>query len=467
MRNSSILFNDSKFLPMDRLVKPIVNATKIAKYEPFYFQYNPNVNTDNDTNVKNNNNSKLSINESTNKDINDDYKFDTSSIDRWYKYIVAGEVPDSRFSHLSFVFEDELYVLLGYNYKHNLMNKEIFKVRIKENYNNWERISDSKGDFPEIESGAAGALIDDKFYVFGGYISSLKCNSLMYEYNIKTNIWTIVSKIEESPDSKNIKVPYNNLVNNVSKHNPSIKDNMNLFYTSSLYVQAYQKPTDKTVIRRQQINSLIELNPDLQIANHIMLYSKSLNGLIIHGGLNNNKRFNKRTFLFDLESKTFKTIIDFNESDNPKFKAENHYTVDIKEENYMYNHSGFISEDNQLYIIGGVNLNHKHTNSMYKLDLNKYYKDKEHNDCKWEKINILNSECLDNRAGHSITYYNDHVYIFGGKNKTGQEMNSVCILDMKNFECKQLHPTLLEIDSESSNHNNLDLSKSKRMLLYI
>jgi hypothetical protein len=464
MRKSEVL-NHDKILNMRKLVKPIVSATKNAKYEPYYFNeiFKPfeeiDVKKTSNTSEKSNSD-KLSVNEDLNQK---ESKFDHNSIDKWYKFILSGEAPQTRSSHCSFIYNEEHYVLLGYNFKEKI-SSEMYKVRIKENYNRWMKVDNIKGDIPMIESGARSVLVQNKLYVFGGYISSLKCNSLMYELNLDTLTWSILGN-------------FSNVTVNQNSNNNSNQNN-DLYYTSNLYSLVKENSKDPYYQRKKQIEQYIDHYPHLQISGHVMVYSSFLKGLIVHGGLINNRQINKSTYLFNLETKSWETLIDGNDESELKFKVstsknskqdqidlstqqsnvKDTYILELNEENWLYNHAGCIVNDNKFYIFGGVNINHKQTNSVYVLDISEL-----NNNSKsikgWQLVQgITNTDFFEYRCNHTATYFEGNVYIFGGKTRNMQELNSFIRFNPDTLMVYMIHPTLLEVNPQEL---DLNICKSK------
>lgn len=486
MRKSDVL-NHDKILNMRKLVKPIVSATKNAKYEPYYFNevFKPfeetvdtskeikhnNVNQSNSTNEVNNTHNKTKVDDSEksiNKLLGEEYhqedKFDHNAVDRWYKFILSGEPPETRSSHCSFIYNEDHYVLLGYNFKHKIPS-DMYKVRIKENYNKWVKVENVKGDFPIVESGAKSVLVDNKLYLFGGNVSSLKCSSLLYELNLETLTWSILG---------NFTIVTVNTNNNNNQ-------NSELYYTSNLYSLVKENSKDPYFIRKKQVEQYIDQYPHLQLSGHIMVYSSLLKGLIIHGGMINNKQFNKSTYLFNLETKTWETLIDGNDESELKLKAtlsknskveqsqiqtkvnstKDNYIVDLKEENWLYNHAGCLVDETKLYVFGGVNVNHKQTSSVYVLDLTQF-SDKSKVIKGWELVEgIENSDYFEYRCNHTASYYDGNIYLFGGKTRNMQELNSLIKYNPTTKKVIMIHPTLLEINPQDS----LDLSISKSKII--
>ena len=445
----------------DRIVEPILAHTKTAKYQPYYFN-NPeltgsmasfeNLDLDKDNSNLNLNakkktttkfhldihksNSKIYKENVIEKSLNNsnhtikEENQEAGNIDRWYKIISYGDKPIERYSCISFIHEDEFFIGLGKNFNEKINSRFLHKIKIDNNSNFWYTIEDIKGEYPMIESGAKSVKIDNKVYVFGGFINSIQCSSLVYCLDIPTLTWSILGGFsKEGIATKSVK---------------EIPTNINSYSSFKIYEKLYQHTEDPLIKLYSDFNNKY---PELQLSGHVMVYSSLFNGLIIHGGLINNKHFNKKTFLFDFGSEKWQTLI----SPGLEDKIGEKYIVNLKTENWAYNHAGAITDDHVFYIFGGIDINHKHSDSVYRLDLQKLkstLNEKEENFNNlylWEKVETKNNGLFDLRCNHSADYFNKKFFIFGGKTNTMQECNSFIYFNIETNEYSEIHPNLLEV----------------------
>lgn len=369
--------------------------------------------------------------------------------DKWFKYNIVENIDIPRFGHVSFIYEEELYILLGYNFN-NVIPKTIYKLNLLNKKSNWTELQ-TTGDYPIVNDGSKLVLRKDKAYVFGGSITDNKCSSLVYELDIKEAKWTILTDfiytLESerrgsliSNNSKTIsnlntkEISTNNQVQNLNLNKVESKTKTD-FYTTTVYVTPYF--SEQMTPEMKKFNAINSQNSHLQIRNHILFIHEKTNSLIVHGGLINNINLNKKTYTFSIENKKWSTLVEENNGKNTS-----------EEQNYKYNHAGVLHNE-KIYIFGGINENHQHTNTIFQLDLNV-------NTPLWVLLNVINNCYLENKSGLTANLYNNDILIFGGKCNPIQESNSLLIFDIMSNTLKYIHPTLLECFEE-----DLEIRKSK------
>ena len=337
--------------------------------------------------------------------------YDPAVIKNWSQYIFDIGT-ESRTFHCSFIYNDYLYILGGFDISKGKINSFV-RLNLTTKSSNWEQV-ESFGDKPSIVSNSRCVLIDDKLYLYGGFNESNHPVNDFYELSLNNFSWIRLKNY--LGDDKNL----TQLSQKGKKTNLSIK-----------------QPNDDSHLNLPQLTG------------HIILYSKKQNAIILHGGSNKGE-INTNTYIYLLNKSRWEVLIsnDANSSRNL--------------------HGGDITEDDIIIITGGSDSEGKLYKDNYSLNLNI-------ENPKWTKLEIetsLNNHLLE-RTGHSICYYKKNIfYIFGGKTGNMLEMNDLIKLTLKpdnKLIIELIHPCLLETYQNVMSHQNsfvsmsIDRLKSKRM----
>jgi hypothetical protein len=114
--------------------------------------------------------------------------FDLNVIHKW-RELITKSAPKRRCRHLSFIYNDELYIFGGMDINEGKAD-DLYKINLTkiENEPIWVKI-DSLGALPEPLAYQSGVLCDDNFYMFGGENNNNTATNNLYIYDIPNNKW--------------------------------------------------------------------------------------------------------------------------------------------------------------------------------------------------------------------------------------------------------------------------------------
>ena len=301
---------------------------------------------------------------------------------------------------------------------------------------------------PKRRSNHTSFIHDNFFYVVGGIDITEHKQDDIYKVNLSepNATWT---KVELMGDK----------LEKIAYHAGGVVDG---FY----YIVGGQNDTLQTLntiqifdITQESMGDKIELDTEKfpPLESHTVNVIDETKNLIIYGGISG-KELNRHIYSFDVQKKEMKNLTQNLKDDETPPPRQDHAAV-------IYN--------NALYIYGGLGLENKIYDDMWKYDFSsnswteikteaqqkKYDKkrqkemEKENNE---EKENAeIEEEDLDEeddiidirpkgRSGHSMVVIGDEFFIFGGKTGLIKESNEIWkfIPERTEYEC--VHETLLE-----------------------
>ena len=302
---------------------------------------------------------------------------------------------------------------------------------------------------PKRRSNHTSFIHDGFFYVVGGIDITEHKQDDVYKVNLKepNATWTKVDLMGESLE----KIAYH------------AGAEINGFY----YIVGGQNETLQTLntiqvidITQETLSEKIELDTEKfpPLESHTVNVNTETNSLIIYGGISG-KELNRHIYSFDVQKKEMKNLTaNLSDEETPP-PRQDHAAV-------IYN--------NALYIYGGLGLDNKIYDDMWKYDFSsnawtelrteaqqKKYDKKRQKELEKEGNNEKNNENVEEedeldddddivdirpkgRSGHCMVVVGDEFYIFGGKTGLIKESNDIWkfIPERTEYEC--VHETLLE-----------------------
>jgi N-acetylneuraminic acid mutarotase len=115
--------------------------------------------------------------------------FDPNVIDKWVE-VRAHNAPKRRCNHISFIWNDYLYIFGGNDINEGKMS-DFWKIKIFYSEGGdftWQKI-ESFGAKPDSITNGAGVLYNSFFFLFGGENVKLEGTNDIFVYDIENNKW--------------------------------------------------------------------------------------------------------------------------------------------------------------------------------------------------------------------------------------------------------------------------------------
>lgn len=271
--------------------------------------------------------------------------FDMSVIDNWCE-IRCSNAPKRRSNHISFIYDESLYIFGGMDINEGKMN-DLYSLPLTSGFDNpkW-KIVETVGIIPEALCYHSGVVYDVNLYVFGGENRKGEATNDLYILNIKEKKWEkrLFSE-KEIPNLMGHTANFSNKIISIIifggfSHGKYLN---NIHYFDIAKNEwSFENYDGKANLPRGRIGHTSTL------VNDKFLY--------VFGGQTNDGLYLNDLWKFNLEDHTWEEIIV--KSEIPKARS-GHSAV--------YNDS-----TNCIYYFGGKTGNIQEVNELWKLDINKH-----------------------------------------------------------------------------------------------